>query len=211
LTQDLSDYLGTHSAPQDTQQFREASDIIIFGGVRLMQISQDEGALLSMLVHISGAKNVVEVGTFLGYSAICLARALPADGRVLTCDISEDWTTLARLRWQAAELQDKIDLRIGPALDTIRSLPDTETIDFSFIDADKLNYRAYYEELLPRTRRGGLIVLDDVLWWHGVLDGENTDPTVKSFRELNDLLATDTRIESVMLGVRNGLTICRKL
>ena len=208
----LEEYLDTHSTPRDTSQFLDQFEVTISEMFREVQVSAAEGALLALLVHLTDARRVIEVGTFRGYSTTYLARAMPADGRVLTCDLSENAETiLARFRWLAAGVLDKIDLRIGPALDTLRSLPLDYNIDLSFIDADKLNYQAYYEELVPRTRPGGLVVVDDVLWYKGVLDPENPDPTTRSFQQLNAHIVTDSRVESVMLPLRNGLTICRKL
>jgi caffeoyl-CoA O-methyltransferase len=153
---------------------------------------------------------MIEVGTFTGYSSLCLARALPADGTLLCCDLNHEWTSIARRHWQAAGVADKVELRLGPALETLRSLPRDPVVDLSFIDADKESYRAYYEEILPRTRPSGLILFDNVLWFGRVLDRGSDDADVRAIQELNDFLVTDPRVESVMLPIADGLTICRK-
>jgi caffeoyl-CoA O-methyltransferase len=131
----------------------------------LMQVAASQGTLLGLLVKISGAKHAVEIGTFTGYSAICIARALPADGTLLTCDVDAEMTAIARRFWAMAGLEQKIELRLGGALDTLRTAPERK-FDFAFIDADKENYRAYYEELLPRMPAGGVVIFDNTLW-HG--------------------------------------------
>ena len=160
----INDYLLAHSEPAD-QVLRDLHEETHreLGGSAAMQISHDEGELLTMLVRLVGARNAVEVGTFTGYSSICIARGLPADGRLLCCDVSEEWTTIARRYWEPAGVADRIELRIAPAVDTLRALPAERSLDFAFIDADKAGYPAYYEEIVTRTRPGGLIVLDNML------------------------------------------------
>ncbi len=153
---------------------------------------------------------MIEVGTFTGFSALCLARALPADGRMLCCDVSAEWTAIARRHWAAAGLADRIDLRLGPALETLRSLPRDPVVDLSFIDADKESYRAYYEEILVRTRPNGLVLFDNVLWSGRVLEPDPAQANARALKELNAFLLADPRIESVMLPIADGLTICRK-
>ncbi|MCG5211850.1 class I SAM-dependent methyltransferase [Streptosporangium soli] len=175
-----------------------------------MQISQDEGAFLTMLVQLVGARQAVEVGVFTGYSAICIARGLPADGRLIACDVSEEWTSVARRYWDRADLTDRIDLRIAPAAETLRALPADPVIDFAFIDADKVNYLVYYEELVPRLRPGGLIVLDNVLREGRVLDLTFDEAPDVAMRQLNAAVVNDDRVDSVMLPVRDGVTLARK-
>jgi caffeoyl-CoA O-methyltransferase len=180
------------------------------GSVSGMQISPEQGTFMTMLARAIGARSAIEVGTFTGYSAICVARALPPEGSLLCCDVSEEWTGIARRYWEKAGVKDRITLKIAPAIDTLRGLPPAETVDFAFIDADKSNYRLYYEEILKRTRTGGLILIDNVLWNGEVLNSKNQTADTRAIRELNDFLVTDARVDVVMLPVSDGLTICRK-
>jgi caffeoyl-CoA O-methyltransferase len=180
------------------------------GQIAMMQISPEQGALMTLLARAISAKSAVEVGTFTGYSAICVARALARDGRLLCCDVSKEWTSIARRYWERAGVADRITLKLAPALDTLKALPGRETFDFAFIDADKTNYRAYYEEILGRTRPGGLILIDNVLWNGEVLNPQNRTPDTIAIRQLNDFLPSDDRVDIVMLPVSDGLTICRK-
>ncbi len=175
-----------------------------------MQISHDEGALLTLLVRLGGARRAVEVGVFTGYSSICIARGLPDDGELLALDVSEEWTAVARRYWERAGLSDRITLRIGPAAESLRALPEEPELDFGFIDADKAGYPVYYEELLTRLRPGGLLVLDNVL-----REGRVVDPAARShedlvIKELNDRIAADPRVDAVMLPLRDGVTLVRK-
>jgi caffeoyl-CoA O-methyltransferase len=176
----------------------------------MMQIAADQGALMSLLVAVSGARRAVEVGTFTGYSALCIARALPEDGRLLCCDVSEEWTAVAREAWERAGVAHKIELRLAPALETLRSLPAGETIDLAFIDADKPGYHAYYEELLARLRPDGLILVDNTLWYRRVLDPSADDEDTRAIRAFNDAVAADPRVDTVLLPVSDGLTLIRK-
>jgi caffeoyl-CoA O-methyltransferase len=152
---------------------------------------------------------VVEVGTFTGYSALCLARGLEPGGRLLCCDVSEEWTAIAQAAWQAAGVDDRIDLHIAPALDTLKAQPSTPDIDLAFIDADKPNYRSYYNELVPRMRPGGLVVVDNVLWSGRVVDPSATDPDTEAIRAFNEHVLADPRTDSVMLPIADGLTLAR--
>jgi caffeoyl-CoA O-methyltransferase len=176
-----------------------------------MQIAPEQGTFMTILARAIGARRAVEVGTFTGYSAICIARGLPADGSLLCCDVSEEWTAIARRYWEKAGVAGKITLKLAPALDTLRALPSDATFDFAFIDADKTNYRHYYEEVLRRTRAGGLILVDNVLWDGAVLDEKDQTDDTKAIRAFNDFAVTDKRVELVMLPISDGLTIARKL
>ncbi len=175
-----------------------------------MQIAPEQGTLMSILARAVGARLAIELGTFTGYSAICIARALPPDGNLLCCDVSEEWTAIARRYFAKAGLSDRITLKLAPALDTLRKLPAQETFDFAFIDADKSNYPNYYEELLPRLRPNGLILVDNVLWGGDVLDAKDQSEDAEGIRAFNDFVANDRRVEVVMLTVADGLTIARK-
>ncbi|MDK1476230.1 O-methyltransferase [Streptomyces sp. 549] len=175
-----------------------------------MQITQDEGAFLTLLVQLTGAELAVEVGTFTGYSALCIARGLAPGGQLVACDVSEEWTGIARRYWERAGVAGSIDLRIAPALDTLRALPTDEVIDFAFVDADKTGYPDYYEELVRRLRPGGVIALDNVLQAGRVVDPAATDPSVTAIRAVNDTIAADPRVTSVLLPLRDGVTVVRK-
>jgi caffeoyl-CoA O-methyltransferase len=212
INPDISDYVLEHCTPADGV-LRDLADETLkaFPDASEMQITQDEGRLLTMLVQLTGAKFAVEVGTFTGFSSICIARGLPADGRLLCCDVSHEWTSVARRYWERAGLTEKIDLRIAPARETLRALPGDVVVDFAFIDADKTGYRSYYDELVPRLRPGGLIVLDNVLRDGRVIDPAATGDADSAIRAINDYILTDERVESVMLPVRDGITLVRKL
>jgi caffeoyl-CoA O-methyltransferase len=214
LDQRLYDYVVAHGNNRDALLDELAAETASrLGRVSGMQIAPEQGTFMGMLARAIGARNAIEVGTFTGYSALCVARALPSDGRLLCCDVSEEWTAIARRYWEKAGLAQKITLQLAPALDTLRALPAYDSdnpIDFSFIDADKTNYRLYYEEVLKRTRPNGLILIDNVLWNGAVIDPKIRDSDTQAIRDLNDFLATDNRIDIVMLPISDGLTICRK-
>ena len=175
-----------------------------------MQVAPEQGTFLRILVAAIGAKRAIEVGTFTGYSALSIARGLPEDGSLLCCDVSEEWTSIARRYWEKAGLAGRIDLRLGPAAETLRSLPEEESFDFAFIDADKTGYRTYYEEILARLRPGGLITLDNVLWHGAIVNPDAQDADTLALREINDHVAADDRVDSVMLALSDGLTVVRK-
>ena len=162
---------------------------------------------MTMLVQLLQPRFAVEVGTFTGYSALAVARALPPGGRLLCCDVSEEWTAIARSHWQRAGVADRIDLRIAPALDTLRGLPPDSLIDFAFIDADKANYINYYEELRRRLSPRGVILVDNVLWGGGVAVAGQDDPTTEALRAFNAHVAADPRVQAAMLPVGDGLTV----
>ncbi|MEV0716816.1 class I SAM-dependent methyltransferase [Asanoa sp. NPDC050611] len=207
----ISDYLLAHSSPADDLLHELAAETIrVFPGAAAMQISHDEGELLTMLVQLVGATRAVEVGVFTGYSSICIARGLAPGGSLLACDVSEEWTSVARRYWDRAGVADRIELRIAPALETLRALPAEENVDFAFIDADKPGYPAYYEELVTRVRPGGLIVLDNVLRGGRVVDPAANGEGDVAIREINDRVVADPRVTVAMLPVRDGVTLIRK-
>lgn len=175
-----------------------------------MQTAPDQAALLGMLVRLTGAQNVAEVGTFTGLSALSMARALPPDGRLLCCDINSEWVDIGRPYWERAGVAAKIDVAIGPARDTLERLPPDMTFDLSYIDADKSGYVAYYEQLLSRTRSGGIVALDNVLWGGSVIDPADRSPSTEGIRRANSHIAADDRVDVVMLSIGDGLTIARK-
>jgi caffeoyl-CoA O-methyltransferase len=174
------------------------------------QISDDQGTFLSILVAAAGVKSAVEVGTFTGYSSLCIARALPPKGKLLCLDSNEEWTATARKYWARAGLQNRIELRLGKAVDLLKKLERGRTFDFAFIDAAKTEYDDYYELLLPRMKRNGLILFDNMLS-AGRLDGRPVkDPIPKAVDVLNRKLAQDPRVETVLLSVADGIQFCRK-
>lgn len=178
-----------------------------------MQIGSDQGALMAMLIRLTGARRALEVGTFTGYSALVVAEALPPDGRLVTCDISEEWTAIARRSWREAGLDGKIELRLGDARSTLAVLrreAGDGSFDFGFIDADKSGYDHYYEACLHLVRPGGLILLDNVLWSGKVADPEVQDPDTTAIRQLNAKIAADARVEACLLTVGDGVMVARK-
>ena len=178
-----------------------------------MQISPEQGQFMALLAELIGARRAIEVGTFTGYSALCVAQALPPDGKLIACDISEEFTSVARRYWAKSGIADRIDLRLAPALDTLKSLlagGGAGSFDFAFIDADKTQYDAYYEAILKLLRPGGLVAIDNVLWSGAVADGRKRDADTVALRALNEKLKTDKRISLSMLPIGDGLTLARK-
>jgi len=210
LTPALYDYLVAHNRPPDAVLRDLAAETAALGPISIMQVSVEQGAFLTLLAHLLGARRTVEIGTFTGYSAISIARGLAADGRLLCCDVSDEWAAIARRYFTRAGVAERITLRLAPAIETIRSLPATPEIDLVFIDADKTGYRAYYEELLPRVRPGGVVAFDNVLWAGHVVDPSDTSENTAAIRALNDFLVTDERVDLVMLPISDGLTLARK-
>ena len=210
LTPDVYAYVVAHRSERDPVLAELAEETAKLGGISLMQIAPEQGAFMSLLVHAIGARSALEIGTFTGYSALCVARALPAGGRLLCCDVNEEWTSIGRRYWAKAGVADKIELRLAPALDTLGALPASAEFDFVFIDADKENYRNYYEAILPRLRPNGLILFDNVLWMGQVVHGSDDDANTRALRELNEHVLADRRVESVMLPIADGLTVARK-
>ena len=207
----VSAYIAERTAQPDAlQQALIAETTEVTGQWAMMQISADQGALLGLFVGLTGARNVVEIGTFTGYSALAMARALPPDGRLVCCDVSEKWTAVARRYWQEAGVEDRITLRIAPALDTLRDLPLDDPIDLAFIDAEKSEYAAYYEELLPRLRPNGVLLVDNTLWSGRVVEPAGDDERTAAVQAFNDMVAADGRVESYILPVGDGVTLVRK-
>jgi predicted O-methyltransferase YrrM len=209
LTPELYEYMLARGARQDELLREVEQETGALGGIAVMQIGPDEGALLELLARSIGARFAVEVGTFTGYSAICVGRALPKDGRLLCCEINEEWATRARVNVERAGLADRVEIRLGPAIDTLRSLPGDPPVDFAFVDADKPGYSGYYEELLRLMRPGALMVLDNVLLGGRVLD-PGDDESARAMAALNDRIAEDDRVDCAMLGVADGITLLRK-
>ena len=178
------------------------------------QISAEQGQLMGLLMHLIAARRTIEIGVYTGYSSLSVALALPDDGRIIACDISDEWTSIARRYWREAGVEGKIDLRLGPALATLDGLianGHAKQFDFVFIDADKPNYANYYERALVLLRRGGLIGVDNVLWYGRVIDASFDDPDTRAIRAFNEQIKNDDRVWLSMLPVRDGLTLaCKK-
>lgn len=208
----IAEYALDHSSGPDAVQLElQHTTAERTGRAAGMQIGDDQAVLLEILARATGARRVVEIGTFTGYSSLALARGMGPDGRLLCLDISEEWTSIARDAWAKAGVADRIDLRIGPALDTLRSLPPDETFDLAFVDADKTGYAAYYDELLPRLRPGGLLLVDNTLWSGAVLDDTDDSDDTRAIRALNDRIAADPRVRVVLLPIGDGVTVVQKL
>lgn len=205
----LGDYLLAHCASGDPLLARLAAETADLGAVAGMQIGADQGALLTLLTRLVGATQAIEVGTFTGYSALCVARGLVAGGTLLCCDVSPEWTAIAQRYWAEAGVADSITLRLGPAADTLAALPAEPVYDIAFLDADKGGYADYWQLLVPRMRRGGLLVADNTLWNGRVLDPTADDGDVTAIRAFNDLVAADDRVDSVLLALADGLTLAR--
>jgi caffeoyl-CoA O-methyltransferase len=210
LTKPVHDYLVAHAPPLDDVQRDLIAETEALGGISMMQIAPEQGAFMTLLTRLIGARRAIEVGTFTGYSAISIARGLSDDGTLLCCDVNEEWTAIARKYWERAGVDDKIELRIAPAIETLRSLPAGEQFDLAFIDADKPNYPHYYEEVLTRLRSNGVILVDNTLWGGAVADSKATDDNTTAIRAFNDAVAADDRVESTILTVGDGLTLIRK-
>jgi caffeoyl-CoA O-methyltransferase len=211
LSPDLDAYLTAHSTPPEPVLAELADETAArFPDQASLQIGPVQGMFMTLITRLTGARRAVEVGTFTGYSSICLARGLGDDGQLLCCDVSEEWTTVARAFWEKAGLSDRIELRLGPALGTLRALPPGETFDVAFIDADKDGYIGYWEEIVPRTRSGGMILVDNTLS-HGRVTAASAQPAaVQAIRDFNDHALADSRVELVLLPVGDGLTLARK-
>lgn len=197
---------------REPELFRQLREETARDEMSRMQIAPEQGQFLALLVRLIGARRVIEIGTYTGYSALWLASALPDDGELICCDISEAWTQVAQRYWQAAELQDKIRLRIAPALDTLTDLLPTDRglFDLVFIDADKTTYDDYYECALELVRCGGLIVFDNMLWGGRVADSREQDADTCALRKLNQKLLEDDRIELSLIPLADGVTLAFK-
>ncbi|MGW6981863.1 O-methyltransferase [Streptomyces sp. NPDC054932] len=210
ITDELYRYMLDHNPPLDpVQRGLVATTYAKFPDVAGMQSAEEQGPLLAFLVRLTGARHIVEVGTFTGFSALSMAQALPADGRLIACDVSEEWTQYGRQAWEEAGVADRIELRIAPALETLRAMPTEPHIDMAYVDADKESQVAYWEELVPRLRPGGLIVTDNTLF-HGTVLDESATGSAAGVRAFNDHVSADPRMDSVLLAISDGLTLSRK-
>jgi predicted O-methyltransferase YrrM len=207
VPENVSRYIAEHAVREAPvlRELRKATASVKWSG---MQIGADQGNLMALLVKLAGAKRCLEIGTYTGYSALAVALALPKDGRIICCDISEEWTAIGKPFWKKAGVEKKIDLRIAPALETLKKLKGP--FDFVFIDADKENYLNYYERCLKLVRRGGLIAIDNVLWSGEVANEKAQDATTVALRKFNDKLHKDKRVDLVMLSIGDGVTLALK-
>ncbi len=213
LSNALYAYLVEHSVrePEILQRLRAET---ARDSMSMMQISPEQGQFMQLLVRLMGAKNCLEVGVFTGYSSLAVALVLPADGHLVACDVSEKWTAIARKYWMEAGVAAKIDLRIAPALATLDELitaGNAGAFDFAFIDADKINYLAYYERALTLVRSGGLIAVDNTLWGGQVIDKKSKSEDTQAIRQFNDRLRSDLRVQLALLPIGDGLTLALKL
>lgn len=211
LSEELHAYIVAHGTAPDAVQQGLIEETAGLGGISMMQIAPEQGAFMTLLVGALGAKRVIEVGTFTGYSALCIARALPDDGELLCCDVSDEWTSVGKPYWEKAGVAHKIDLTIAPAVETLAALPEDESWDMAFIDADKPNYPNYFEAILPRLKRNGVILVDNVLWSGNVVKPDADDDNTKAIRAFNAKVADDPRVETAIIPLGDGITFLRKL
>ncbi|MFI0479684.1 O-methyltransferase [Actinomadura sp. 9N215] len=209
LTDELHAYIVDHGLPPDGVAQWLIGRTQELGSVAEMQIPPEQGALLTLLARLVRARLIVEVGTFTGYSTLCLARGLATGGRVLTCDLSAEWTSIAQQAWRQADLADRIEVHLRPAAETLASLPEEPVVDLAFIDADKPGYIGYWDLLVPRLVPGGVLAVDNVLY-----GGTVADPRVvgnaAAIRAFNDHVRADSRMDAVLLPIADGLTLARK-
>lgn len=211
VPENIEQYAQAHSTRPDAvqQQLIERTRAET-GGASGMQIGADQGVFMEMLTRAIGAKRAIEIGTFTGYSSLAIARGLGSDGRLICCDVNETWTAIAREHWTLAGLDGRVDLRIGPAIETLSALDPAEPFDLAFVDADKPGYAAYVDALHPLIRPGGLILIDNTLWSGKVLDSAELDDDTAALRALNDALAVDERFTVAMLTIGDGVTMLER-
>jgi caffeoyl-CoA O-methyltransferase len=212
IAEEIVDYAGAHSSgPDELQLALQDATQERTGRAAGMQIGDDQAVLMEIVARAMGARRAVEIGTFTGYSALAVVRGMGPEGRLLCCDMSEEWTAIAREYWDRAGVSDRIELRLGPALETLRSLPAGEQFDLAFVDADKTGYLGYYEELVPRLCRGGLLLADNTLQGGRVVDPQATDESTVAIRAFNEQVAADRRTRVVLLPIGDGVTFVQKI
>jgi caffeoyl-CoA O-methyltransferase len=211
ISPELDAYVAAHSSPADDVLTSLAAETQRrYPDSAGMQIGSEQGTFMTLLTRLAGARRGLEVGTFTGYSSICIARGLADGGRLICCDVSEEWTALARAYWDRAGVADRVELRLGPALDTLRALPAEAAFDLAFIDADKGGYIGYWDEVVPRIKPGGTILVDNTFSHGRVIDAGNHDAVVHAVRDFNDHAVADDRVDLVMIPIGDGLTLARK-
>jgi caffeoyl-CoA O-methyltransferase len=210
LSDDIHRYLVEHSTPLDDVRRRLVDETETLGGIAVMQVAPEQSVFLTLITRLVGARSAIEVGTFTGLSALCIAQGLALGGHLLCCDVSDEWTSIARRYWEEAGVADRIELRLAPAIETLRSLPRDADVDLAFIDADKGGYVGYWEEIVPRIRPGGVVLVDNTLQGGAVVDPAATADSVIAIRKFNDHAVADPRVELVLLPVSDGLTMAVK-
>lgn len=209
LSPELFDYVVAHGSTPDEVQGALIAETKALGDPAGLQISPDEGAFLTLFTRIIGARRAIEVGTFTGYSALCITRGMGPSGRMTCCDVSEEWTSIARKYWAKDGIADQIELKIGPGVDTLRALPAEPVYDLAFIDADKPSYPQYWEELVPRVKSGGVILVDNALLHGGVLES-NPAEGAAAVDALNARAVADDRVEAALITIADGIMLARK-
>lgn len=210
LSPAVHEYLVDHSSALDDVRRRLIAETATLGAISGMQVAPEQSLLLTALTRLIRAREAVEIGTFTGLSSLSIALGLADGGHLLCCDVSEDWTAVARRAWVDAGVDERIELRIAPGADTLRSLPTRPYIDLAFIDADKPGYITYWEELVPRLRPGGVLLVDNVLWRGRVADPADSDEATVAIRAFNDHALADRRVDIVMLPVSDGLSLATR-
>ena len=208
----VGDYASAHTTPADPLIIKlRARTEQVAGQLAMMQIGDDQARFMEILARSTGARRAIEIGTFTGYSAYAVAKGMGPDGRLLCCDVSEEWTAVAREFWKEAGVADRIELRIGPAIETLKSLPDEETFDLAFVDADKPGYVDYFRELIPRMKVSGLILADNTLQGGRVADPKADDESVVAIRSFNDAVLAEPRVVAALLPIGDGVTVIQKV
>jgi len=210
LDEELVTYVTDHAGGRDEALLAVERETAGLGSLANMQTSPEQAALLELLARAIGARRAIEIGTFTGYGAIRIARGVGADGSLLCCELQQRWADVARRNLERAAVGDRVEIRVGPALETLRSLSDEPSFDLAYLDADKTGYPAYYDELVPRLRPGGLLAIDNVLMSGRVARPAADDEGARAVAELNDRIPGDERVDSVMLGIADGLTLVRR-
>jgi caffeoyl-CoA O-methyltransferase len=208
----IGEYASAHTTPADRliSELRARTEEVA-GQLAMMQIGDDQARFMEILARSTGARRAIEIGTFTGYSAYAVAKGMGPEGHVLCCDVSEEWTAVARDFWKKAGVEERIELRIGPAIETPKSLPEEETFDLAFVDADKPGYVDYFRELVPRMKVGGLILADNTLQGGRVANPEADDENTVAIRSFNDAVLAETRVVAALLPVGDGVTIIQKV
>ena len=210
LNDDLHGYITDHTTPFDDLRSRLVAETAELGGVSQMQVAPEQAVFLTLVTRLVGARHAIELGTLTGLSALSIASGLAPGGRLICCDVSDEWTSVARRYWKEAGVDDRIELRLGPALETLCNLPASPPLDLAFIDADKGGYVEYWESIVPRTRPGGVVLVDNTLAGGTVTDASASREMTAAIRRFNDHAAADPRVDLVLLPISDGLTFAVK-
>jgi len=213
LNDDIHGYMVEHGARQDEVLARIEREAAAMGELAEMQVAPDEGAFITLLCRLIGARDAIELGTFTGYSAICIARGLEPGGRLVACELSEEYAEIAARNIEDAGVADRVEIRIGPAAETVRAIPERELFDFAFIDADKPGYPEYWGLVVPRVRSGGLVLVDNVLYGGRVVPGQGDGgrpESIEAIHRTNEIVRDDERVDVAMVAVADGVVLARK-